>query len=70
MGQEAYALDVMKKNRKARDKSDMEMFALSGTDSDSDAEVSQVKKKKYRSSKSLVIFSNEFRFWKAKLFYN
>ena len=52
----------MKKNRKARDKSDMEMFALSGTDSDSDAEVSQVKKKKYRSSKSLVIFSNEFRF--------
>ena len=62
MGQEAYALDVMKKNRKVRDKSDMEMFALSGTDSDSDAEVSQVKKKKYRSSKSLVIFSNEFRF--------
>ena len=60
MGQEAYALDVMKKNRKARDKSDMEMFALSGTDSDSDAEVSQVKKKKYRSSKSLVIFRNEF----------
>ena len=60
----------MKKNRKARDKSDMEMFALSGTDSDSDAEVSQVKKKKYRSSKSLVIFRNEFCSWKAKLFYN
>ena len=52
-------MNVMKKNRKVQDKSDMEMFALSGTDSDdSDVDVPQVNKKKIKNSKALVIFSS------------
>ncbi len=59
MGREEFAMNVMKKNRKVQDKSDMEMFALSGTDSDdSDVDVPQVDKKKIKNSKALVIFSS------------
>ncbi len=58
MGREEFAMNVMKKNRKVQDKSDMEMFALSGTDSDdSDVDVPQVNKKKIKNSKALVKFS-------------
>jgi len=55
MGREEFAMNVMKKNRKVKDKSDMEMFALSGTDSDdSDVDVPQVNKKKIKNSKALL----------------
>ena len=67
--QEDCAVNVLKQNLKVKDKSDMEMFSLSGTDSDSgmemialsatvsdsDMEVPQVKKKKIDNSKALVI---------------
>ena len=59
MGREEFAMNVMKKNRKVKDKSDMEMFALSGTDSDdSEVDVPQVNKKKIKNSKALVIFAS------------